>query len=201
VMQTKNSRAGVRRVRNAEATRTAIVRAAIAQFAEEGFAKASIDRIAKRADVTKGAVYHHFTDKAQLFEGAFIAVEDRFLERLDPGLRGIEDPRELLATSIGLFLAQCREIDFLRIAVLEAPAALGWERWKELEGDYLLGVVTTALAALNGEGDGYPTSATMVIAASSAAGLELHGASPVRVAAERERLAGLIMRMVDCLGT
>ena len=61
-----------RRSRNAETTRAAIVQAAVTQFAQQGFANASIDRIAGEAQVTKGAVYHHFKDKAQLFEAAFV---------------------------------------------------------------------------------------------------------------------------------
>lgn len=175
------------------------MQAAIPQFAEEGFAKASIDRIIEDLDLTKGAVYHHFRDKSQLFEAAFVTVEDRFLGRLETGLVGVDDPRERLATCIDLFLAACREPEYLRIAVLEAPAALGWERWKELEDHRLVGVVAAQLAALHGEQSGDTGSATMVVGAASEAGFELSAVSAPRVASERQRLGGLVMRMVDGL--
>jgi AcrR family transcriptional regulator len=184
-----------RRRRNAETTRAAIVHAAVSQFAQEGFANASIDRIATEAQVTKGAVYHHFKDKSHLFEGALVAVEDGFLERLEAGTSGIDDSEKLLATGVDLFLANCRDATFLRIAVLEAPAALGWERWKELEGHYFLGFVSNALAGLNGE-DADTAPADLVVAAASAAGCELAAVSASRATSERHRLGALIMRMV-----
>jgi AcrR family transcriptional regulator len=189
-----------RRSRNAETTRAAIVHAAVSQFAKEGFTNASIDRIAAEAQVTKGAVYHHFRDKAQLFEAAFVAVEDGFLERLEAGTSGIDDSRKLLATAIDLFLVSCRDATFLRIAVLEAPAALGWNRWKELEGHYLLGFVSTALAGLSGK-DADSVPGHLVVAATAAAGSELSAVSASRATVERHRLGELIMRMVDGINT
>jgi AcrR family transcriptional regulator len=195
-MHSNRTGTGGRRSRNAETTRAAILHAAVSQFAEEGFANASIDRIAGEAQVTKGAVYHHFKDKAKLFEAAFVAVEDGFLERLEAGTSGVDDSRKLLAMGVDLFLASCRDATFLRIAVLEAPAALGWERWKELEGHYLLGFVSTALAGLSG-GDTDSVPADLVVAAASAAGCELSSVSASRSTAERHHLGALIMRMVD----
>ncbi len=189
-----------RRSRNAGTTRAAIVHAAVSQFAQEGFANASIDRIAAEAQVTKGAVYHHFKDKAQLFEAAFVAVEDGFLERLESATSGIDGYRKLLAAGVDLFLASCRDATFLRIAVLEAPAALGWNRWKELEGHYFLGFVSTALAGMNGE-DADSAPADLVMAAASAAGCELSAVSASRATADRQQLGELVMRMVDGITT
>ncbi len=188
-----------RRSRNAETTRAAIIHAAVSQFAKEGFANASIDRIAAEAQVTKGAVYHHFKDKAQLFEAAFVAVEDGFVERLEAGTSGIDDSQKRLATGIDVFLASCRDATFLRIAVLEAPAALGWNRWKELEGHYFLGFVSTALAGGSEDADSMPGH--LVVAAASAAGSELSTVNASRATAERHRLGELIMRMVDAIST
>ena len=71
-----------RREEYAETTRTAIVEAAIAQFTADGFARSSIDAVAESARVTKGAVYHHFKDKADLFEAAFVVMEERLLARV-----------------------------------------------------------------------------------------------------------------------
>src|SRR5256885_4512206 len=56
-----------------EASRTQLVRAAIDCFARLGYQGTTIDRIARDAGVTKGAVYYHFRDKEQLL---FEAVKD-----------------------------------------------------------------------------------------------------------------------------
>ncbi len=186
------------KTRNAALTRQRILEAAVAQFAEEGFARASIDRIVEAVGLTKGAVYHHFKDKSELFEAAFLSLEDHFSERLQAGLRGTDDPRARLGIGIDLFLAACRDPRYLRVAVLEAPAALGWERWRQLEADYLLGVVTDSLTALLGK-EAAGDLAPLVVGAASAAGLALGTAGASRSAGERQRLAGLVARMVDSL--
>ena len=197
-MPSKKSEVAAPKSRDAVRTRQRILDAAVAQFADEGFARASVDRIVEAVGLTKGAVYHHYKDKSQLFEAAFVAVEGRFSERLEAGLRGIDDPRTRLTVAIDLFLAACRDPQFLRVAVLEAPAALGWERWKQLEEDYLLGAVTMALAALHGE-ETAADLAPVVVGAASAAGLSLGAVGPSRAASERQRLGVLVLQMVDGL--
>jgi AcrR family transcriptional regulator len=187
------------RTRNAEATRRAVVEAAVGQFAEEGYAKASIDRIVDALAMTKGAVYHHFKDKAQLFEAAFSYVELRFREKLDAGLEGISGARPRLSTSVDLFLVACRDPSYLRIAVLEAPAALSRERRKELGGDHLLGEIANDLASLRGDQDRSSGAAALVFGAASAAGIMLSTVGPSLAAAERQRLGELVMEMVDGL--
>ena len=93
-----------RREEYAEATCAAIVEAAVARFTADGFAGANIDSIAEMARVTKGAVYHHFADKAQLFEAAYVAMEDRLLARVLAGIKGIDDPWEALLLGADVFL-------------------------------------------------------------------------------------------------
>jgi AcrR family transcriptional regulator len=190
-----------RREEYAETTRAAIVQAAVEQFASEGFAKSTMDNVAQAARVTKGAVYHHFTDKAELFEAVFVVMEERLLARVTAGVSGIDDPFELMATGVDLFLAECCEADFRRIAVQEAPAALGWARWKEIEEQYFLGLVAGALEALAQAGlialPSGDLTARMLLAAMSEAGLAV-AASP-RPAAERRRAGALVMQFVSGL--
>src|ERR1043166_1661890 len=77
-----------------EASRTQLVRAAIDCFARLGYQGTTIDRIARDAGVTKGAVYYHFRDKEQLL---FEAVRDRIdgfeqqvLAEVKPGQDALE---------------------------------------------------------------------------------------------------------------
>jgi AcrR family transcriptional regulator len=187
-----------RRQEYAETTRAAIVQAAIERFAVSGFANTSIDAVAESARVTKGAVYHHFKDKADLFEAAFVVMEERLAARVTAGVEGIEDPWELMARGIDLFLAECTEADFRQIALLEAPGALGWARWKQIEEHYFLGLVAAALDGLVEAGHidipSGEVTARMVLAAMAEAGLAV--AEAPDPATERQRVGALVMRLL-----
>src|SRR5580698_7463333 len=122
-----------RREEYAETTRAAIIDAAVERFTADGYAKTSMDTVAGAARVTKGAVYHHFRDKAELFEAAFVVMEQRLLARVTTGVEGISDPWELMAAGVEIYLEECSEPQFRRIALEEAAAALGFGRWKEIE--------------------------------------------------------------------
>jgi AcrR family transcriptional regulator len=190
-----------RREEYAEITRAAIVEAAIERFAADGFARTSIDAVAESARVTKGAVYHHFRDKADLFEAVFVVMEERLLVEVTAGVEGIEDPWELIARGIDLFLAQCCEADFRRIALQEAPVALGWTRWKEIEERYFLGLVSAALDGLVQGGHIHmppgDLTARMLLAAMTEAGLAV--ASAPDPAVERRLVGTLVMRLIEGL--
>src|ERR1700730_8649968 len=95
-----------RREEYAETTRAAIVQAAVEQLASHGFAKSTMDNVAQAARVTKGAVYHHFTDKAELFEAVFVVMEERLLARVTAGVSGIADPLARLAPAVYHFRAE-----------------------------------------------------------------------------------------------
>jgi AcrR family transcriptional regulator len=177
------------------------VEAAIERFAADGFARTSIDAVAESARVTKGAVYHHFRDKADLFEAVFVVMEERLLVEVTAGVEGIEDPWELIARGIDLFLAQCCEADFRRIALQEAPVALGWTRWKEIEERYFLGLVSAALDGLVQGGHIHmppgDLTARMLLAAMTEAGLAV--ASAPDPAVERRLVGTLVMRLIEGL--
>jgi len=187
-----------RREEYAHATRAAIVDAAVTRFGAEGFTRTSIDAVAETARVTKGGVYHHFRDKSELFEAAFVVMEERLLTKVVAGVAGIDDPWELVARGVDLFLRECCEPDFRRIALEDAPGALGWTRWKEIEERYFLGVVKGALDGLVQAGriDLPPgdLTARMLLAAMAEAGL----AVAFSAGAEHERAdaARAVMRIV-----
>ena len=153
------------------------------------------------ARVTKGAVYHHFKDKAELFEAVFVVMEERLVARVAAAVAGIDDPWEIMADGVDAYLDECCEADFRRIALQEAPAALGWARWKEIEEQYFLGLVKATLDALARYGlISVPPSdltARMLLAAASEAGLAV-AASP-EPGRERDRVRSLFMRFVGAL--
>src|SRR5215217_9128831 len=87
-----------------EATRAALLGAARALFAERGYAGVGTEEIVRRAEVTRGALYHHFRDKKDLFRAVHEQVERELVESLGERIAGLDDARELLATGVRSFL-------------------------------------------------------------------------------------------------
>jgi AcrR family transcriptional regulator len=116
-----------RKVEQGEATRGAFVAAAIALFTVNGFADTSTTEIVRRADVTRGALYHHFAGKEELFRAAYEAIEEDIFERCRTAARGREAVAALKA-GVGAYLDACREPQVRRILLIEGPLVLGWDR-------------------------------------------------------------------------
>ena len=80
-------RAG-RRAAYSASTKRALVEVAEQLFTEHGYANTSLDSIVAGAQVTKGALYHHFSGKQALFEAVFERVEQDASRRIQKALRG-----------------------------------------------------------------------------------------------------------------
>ncbi len=187
-----------RREEYAATTRAAILDAAVERFTVDGFAGTTVDAVAEAARVTKGAVYHHFKGKTELFEASFIMLEERLLTEVAGATGGIDGPWEEFAAGVDAYLRTCCQPDFRRIALEEAPAALGWARWKDIEERYFLGLVAAALDGLARAGliripDG-DLVARMVLAAVSEAGLMVAAAE--RPDEERAQAGALVMQLL-----
>lgn len=129
-----------------EATRTALVGAARALFASEGYAAVGTEAIARAAGVTRGAMYHQFADKAELFATVFEAVEADVTTRIAEGIgAALSDPTALLHVGVQAWLDACAQPEVQRIVLLDGPAVLGWERWREIGLRYGAGLVEAAL--------------------------------------------------------
>jgi AcrR family transcriptional regulator len=132
------------------ATRAALVKAARALFAEHGYADIGTERVAQAAGVTRGALYHHFADKADLFAAVLEAVEIDLTTRLIDAvaLAATGDPLAALVAGADAWLDASTEPEVRRIALLDGPAVLGWERWREVGTRHGLGLVTALLTEL-----------------------------------------------------
>jgi AcrR family transcriptional regulator len=187
-----------RRQEYAEVTRSAIVDAAIARFTADGYAQTSIDAVAETARVAKGGVYHHFSGKAELFEAAFVAMEERLLAAVQAGIAGRSDPWDMIATGVNIYLDQCCAPDFRRIVLQDAPGALGWERWKQVEERYFLSLMRAVLDILAAEGQlrvpADDLTARTLLGALAEAGLTVAAAEePDR---EKDRASQLIVQLI-----
>src|SRR4051812_45062547 len=122
-----------RREAEAQATRKALIEAALELFTERGYTEVGTEEIVARAKVTRGALYHHFTDKRDLFRAVFERVEGDLMQRIGATMEVAEDPWELMVAGMRAFLDACEEPAVKQISLSDAPAVLGWEEWREID--------------------------------------------------------------------
>ncbi len=128
------------------ATRQRLVTAARELFGARGYADVGTEEIVRAAGVSRGALYHQFRDKADLFAAVAEEIEAEIVERIAADAAGAAaDPAGVLRIGARLFLDACAEPEVERIILLDAPAVLGWEAWRDLAGRYGLGLVQLAL--------------------------------------------------------
>lgn len=142
-----------RRIDYTESTRQALVDSALELFTKRGYAATSLDTIVKRARVTKGALYHHFSGKQALFEAVFAAVESSAIARLADVVVGDGAPWERAIEGIQAYVRVCLEPSYQRIVIHEAPVVMGWERWREAEEHFSFGLVKASVESLMDAGE------------------------------------------------
>ena len=137
-----------RKADQSQATREALISAAHALFAERGFAGVATEEIVRAAGVTRGALYHHFEGKRELFAAVYEDVERQLVERIAASaMASAGDPMEALQAGAEAFLDACEDPAVQRIALLDAPSVLGWERWREIGLRFGFGLVQATLQA------------------------------------------------------
>lgn len=137
-----------RRTEYTESTRQALVDGAVALFTERGYAGTSLDEIARRARVTKGALYHHFNGKQAVFEAAFAAVEADTVDRLTAVVSAARDPWEAALAGLRAYLQVCLEPAYQRLVINEAPVVMGWQRWRTAEENATFDLIRSAVGAV-----------------------------------------------------
>jgi AcrR family transcriptional regulator len=147
-MSSKPSRRDV----NADATRAALVAAGRAIFARDGFAAASLVEIARAANATTGAIYHHFKDKKGLFRAVAEAVEQDLMTRIAAIAFNETDPWEQLRKGVSAMLEISAEPQMARIIFHEAPTVIGAAQWREIEKRFAFGALIEMLRGLKNAG-------------------------------------------------
>jgi AcrR family transcriptional regulator len=133
----------------AASTRSALMDAAQELFTERGYDGVGTEEIVRAAGVTRGALYHHFGGKAELLEAVYERLEAESTERVARIVLGseLESPMAAMRAGIEAFLDECAEPALRRIALHDAPAVLGWERWREIGAANGLGLIEASLTA------------------------------------------------------
>lgn len=130
------------------ATRRALIAAARLLFATEGYAAVGTERIVHDAGVTRGALYHQFRGgKADLFAAVLEEVEVDLTDRLAGSMQGVssDDAVEVLVAGVDAWLGATADPEVQRIVLIDGPAVLGWERWREIGMRHGFGLVTAVL--------------------------------------------------------
>src|SRR3954451_23048027 len=184
-----------------EATRDALLAAARALIAEHGYAGVGTEEVVRRAGVTRGALYHYFRDKQDLFRAVFEQTEAEIMQTIIARVEGLTDPMEELAVGVRAFLDACGDPTLMRIGLRDAPGALGWEEWREIGNRHGLGLVTGALGWAMDEGQITRTDVRMLahllLAALAEASLLIASADDPRAA--REEVERTLMSLLEGL--
>jgi AcrR family transcriptional regulator len=190
-----------RRSERGEATRAALINAARELFSERGYAAVGTTEVVQRAGVTRGAMYHHFPDKRELFRAAYEDTERLLVEDLGARIATIEDPWQALVTGMRSFFEISSDPKLMQMGLIDGPAVLGWQAWREIGNRYGLQVTTAGLQKAMDAGVLRSADVTllahMLLAALGEAAMLL--ASSEDPQAERERLEATILTMLEGL--
>ena len=117
-------------------TQKALRRQARKLFAQKGYSAANTGELVERAKVTKGALYHHFANKRELYQSVVEDLEAELVERIEAAGAAQREPWKRLRAMCRAYLDACSDPALARILVLEAPVVLGWKAWCQLEQKY-----------------------------------------------------------------
>lgn len=191
-----------RRGRPSEGARDALVVAAHELFMERDYGQVSTEEILERSGVSRGALYHHFPTKLDLFEAVFEASELRVLESIAAETAPSGSPFEGLLAGARAYLRRSETDEELRrIGLAQSRAVLGWERWREAAADLGIGVMRAGVAAAIESGELPPhapeATAQVLLGALIEAAMMISAADDR--AAERVRCEAVIVDLLEGL--
>ena len=138
----------------ADETRAALLRTARDMFSRSGFYGTTTEALAAEAQVTQGALYHHFKGKKDLFEAVFRDVLDGARQQANANALGASDDlwrRVLVAFESYIALVGSSE-DFRQIVLVDGPVVFGWIEWRRLQSEYVATPIVEALTRLMDDG-------------------------------------------------
>jgi AcrR family transcriptional regulator len=134
----------------AEVTRSTLLAAARRLFVAKGYFATGTEEIVRAAGVTRGALYHHFANKEALFLAVFEAVEDDLMSKA--ATTTAADSLTRLRSGVLGFLDASLTREVQQVLLLDGPAVLGWQQWRDIESRYGLGAIASLLTAATNEG-------------------------------------------------
>lgn len=184
--------------RPSEGARARILAAARELFAGRPYDEVSTAMIIERAGVSKGAMYHHFDGKLELFEELYAELEDELVGRLAAAAVDAPSPAAALRAGSHAYLRECeRPSDWVQINLRQSREVLGADRWQELAADRGIAVVRATVGAAMEAGEIAPDEVSVVAAIFLAAMIE--GGLQVAAAADPRSTRAAAERTLDRL--
>ncbi|MBC7302776.1 MAG: TetR/AcrR family transcriptional regulator [Nocardia sp.] len=121
------------RTRQREHTRRILLHETRALFAAKGYATVGLSEIVTAAGVTKGALYHHFDSKTDLFRAVLAEVQEEIGAHVAAAADAEPDPWTQLSAGCAAFLRACADPLIQRILLIDGPAVLGWHEWRAMD--------------------------------------------------------------------
>ena len=137
-----------RRIAQGEATRRQLIETATRLFAEQGYEDTSTEHVLREAGVSRGSLYHHFDGKDRLFEAVVEHVEQGVVEQLIAVVTRHRDPVKILRAGCAQWIALVDDPAVRQIILTDAPAVLGWPRWREIDERYGFGLLKHGVQAV-----------------------------------------------------
>ncbi|OMC14576.1 TetR family transcriptional regulator [Mycobacterium colombiense] len=189
----------VERRARGDRTRRDLVDAGRALFVEKGYFETSISDLVARSGVgTRGAFYHHFKDKAELFRAVFEEVErDLTLRSLASPPQGA-DAWEKLSVGMRGFLESALEPEVQRVMLIDGPVVLGWRTLRSIQESNSIALINEMVDEAIAEGiiDDHPVGELthlLVAAVEEAALLVAHADRPAKARARAARVLNRLL--------
>jgi len=142
-----------RKAEQSRETQDRLIKAAKELFTTKGYADTAMEDLVAKAGMTRGALYHQYADKRDLFRAVFEAVEAELGQQLAMAVASETDPWLMLRAGARAFLASATEPGIRRIVLVDGPAVLGWEEWRRIDAQHSLGMVRMILEVNIGAGN------------------------------------------------
>ena len=188
------------RASQGEATRVSLLTAARELFGEQGYAATALDEVVARAGVTKGALYHHFGGKSDLFQAVYEQVEREISDQV---VTVFMEPDHWYAVTAGCQLMIDAQLDpaVRRIAVHDARSVLGWDAVRQVETRYAAVGIRGALrkAMQGGVIERQPLRPLSLLISGALTEACLYVAAADDPTAAREEVGRLVVRLLEGL--
>jgi AcrR family transcriptional regulator len=149
---TEQQTAPGKRAAQGRATRGQLIEVATSLFAEHGYEGTSIEAVLTAAGVSRGALYHHFAGKEALFAAVLEAVDERITAQVTEVISRCTDPVDALRTGALAWIDLAGDPVIQRIMLVDAPAVLGWERWRNMDEGRTVAGMRAMLQAISDTG-------------------------------------------------
>ena len=139
-------------VERGRATRAHVIEVATRLFAAHGYEGTSVEAVQAESGVSRGSLYHHFPGKEALFLAVMDEVGAAIGRQGEEAARDAADPVALLRAGGLMWIRMAGDPVIRQIMLIDAPAVLGWQRWREIDEQGPLGLIRDCLAYAAGTG-------------------------------------------------